>query len=156
QMRASEIVVLSAKSTPSLQELAGRWTEFLGKEEHHPLGDIAFTAATGRSHMRHRLAVVARSKDELSEKLHSWREGRLSKGGFADQALPGRKPKIGFVFTGQGAQCAGMGRQLYGLEPRFKAALDTCARLMDAELGAPLFEVLFGADSARYLDNTRY
>jgi len=156
QMRTSEIVVLSAKSTPTLQELAGRWTEFLDKEEHHLLADIGFTAAIGRSHMRHRLAVVTRSKNELSEKLHSWREGRLAKGVFAGQALAGRKPKIGFVFTGQGAQCAGMGRQLYELEPRFKAALDTCARLMDAELGAPLLEVLFGAESARYLDNTRY
>jgi len=60
------------------------------------------------------------------------------------------------VFTGQGAQYAGMGRQLYDTEPQFKAAINRCAALMDAELGVPLLEVLFGESSAERLSNTRY
>ena len=142
--RVSEIVVLSAKSQPSLQELVEKWTDFLDKENETPFGDIAFTAATGRSHLRHRLAIVARDKQELSDKLHSWREGRMAKGVAAGQGA-GRRPKIGFVFTGQGAQYAGMGRKLYEREPRFRTTIDRCATLMDAELGVPLPDVLFGA-----------
>ena len=156
QTRPCEIVALSAKSAVSLQELVDKWTEFLDQENATQLSDIAFTAATGRGHLRHRLAVAARSKDELSEKLHSWREGRMSKGLFAGQTSVGRRVKIGFAFTGQGAQYAGMGRQLYELEPRFKAAIDRCAVLMDGELGAALLDVLFGPDSAKFLSNTRY
>ena len=149
-------MVLSAKAAPSLQELADKWTEFLDQENDTSLADIAFTAATGRGHLRHRLAVVARDKDELSDKLHSWREGRMAKGVAAGQTAIGRRVKIGFVFTGQGAQYAGMGRKLYESEPRFKAAIDRCAAVMDAELGAPLTDVLFGPDAARFLGNTRY
>jgi acyl transferase domain-containing protein len=154
--RPYEIVVLSAKSAPSLQDLAEKWTEYLDGGSEERLGDIAFTAATGRSQMRHRLAVVARDKGELGDKLHSWREGRLSRGVFAGQSPVGRKPKIGFVFTGQGAQYAGMGKQLYELEPRFKAAIDRCAALMDKDLGAPLVDVMFGPDAAKFLNDTRY
>jgi acyl transferase domain-containing protein len=154
--RSCEIVVLSAKSQPSLQELADKWTAFLDQEGGPRLADIAFTAATGRSHLRNRLAVVVHSRDELSDKLYSWREGRMAKGVAAGQTAIGRRVKIGFVFTGQGAQYAGMGRRLYESEPRFKAAIDRCASVMDAELGAPLTEILFGADGAKLLGNTRY
>jgi len=150
-------VLLSAKSLPRLQQLAGKWMSFLDNDSGPALGDMAFTAAAGRAHMRHRLAVIARTKKEIGDKLRSWREeGRLSRGVFAGQALIGRKLKIAFVFTGQGAQYAGMGRQLYELEPRFKATIDRCATLMDAELGTPLLDVLFGADSDSLLGNTRY
>ena len=121
-----------------------------------PLRDVVFTAAVGRTHFRHRLAVVAPTREEMAEKLQSWREGRISKGLSAGQSRVGPKPRTAFVFTGQGAQYAGMGKQLYDLEPRFKAAIDRCAAVMDAELGVPLRDVLFGPEAGKYLDNTRY
>jgi acyl transferase domain-containing protein len=154
--RPCDIVVLSAKSAASLQELVDKWTDFLDQESGPQLDDIAFTAGTGRGHLRHRLAIIARSKDEVREKLLSWREGRMSKGLLAGQTSIGRRVKIGFAFTGQGAQYAGMSRQLYEFEPRFKTAIDRCAALMDTELGAALLDVLFGPDSAEFLSNTRY
>jgi acyl transferase domain-containing protein len=155
-VRPCEMVVLSAKSAASLQELVDKWTEFLEQDSPTPLRDISFTSATGRTHLRHRLAVIAPTRDEVGEKLHLWREGRMSKGLFAGQTSIGRKQKIAFVFTGQGAQYARMGQQLYDHEPRFKAAIDRCAGHMDGELGASLLDVLFGSDSAKFLDNTRY
>jgi acyl transferase domain-containing protein len=154
--RSEEVVVLSAKTAQGLRDLVGSWTEMLDQDDGPALRDIAFTAAAGRNHMRHRLAVVARNKEDLADKLHAWHEGRMSKGVFAGQRTTGRKPKIAFVFTGQGAQSAGMGRRLYDLEPRFKAALDRCAAIMDGELGVRLLDVLFGPGSAEFLDNTRY
>jgi acyl transferase domain-containing protein len=154
--RPCEIVVLSAKSAQSLQELVDKWTAFLDEDKDTRLTDIAFTAGTGRGHLRHRLAVIAKDKDELADKLHTWREGRMSKGLLAGQTSIGRRMKIGFAFTGQGAQYAGMGRQLYETEARFRTAIDRVAALMDGDLGAPLVDVLFGPDSGKYLGNTRY
>ena len=155
-VRPSEMLLLSAKSRANLQEVADRWIEFLDQDSPVPLRDVVFTAAVGRAHFRHRLAVVAPTKEEIAEKLQSWREGRISKGLSAGQSAVGRKLKTAFVFTGQGAQYAGMGKQLYDLEPRFKAAIDRCAAVMDAELGVPLCDVLFGPEASKYLDNTRY
>ena len=155
-VRPSELLLLSAKSSANLQEVADRWIEFLDQDFPVPLRDVVFTAAVGRTHFRHRLAVVAPTREEIAEKLQSWREGRISKGLSAGQSTVGRKVKTAFVFTGQGAQYAGMGKQLYDLEPRFKAAIDRCAAVMDAELGVPLCDVLFGPEASKYLDNTRY
>ena len=149
-------IVISGKTAQSLQELVEKWTNALDDGDAGEVADLAFTAATGRSHFRHRLAVVAQTTDELSDKLHSWREGRMSRGVFAGQTALRRSPKIAFVFTGQGAQYAGMGKQLYATEPRFKAAIDRCAALMDKELGAPLVDVMFGAEAAKFLSDTRY
>lgn len=147
--RPAELVVLSAKSLASLQELADRWVQFLAEEDSALPRDIAFTAACGRSHMRYRLAMVGRDKGEIREKLERWRSGPA-------QASAARKPKVAFVFSAEGSQYARMGRQLDATEPRFKAAIDECAGSMDAALGVPLRDVLFGRSSAELLRNTRY
>jgi len=154
--RPCELVVLSAKSAGSLQELADRWIDFLERPTAAHLPDVAFTAGTGRAHLRHRLAVVGRDRDEVKQRLRTWREGRTAKGLAAGQAAIRRRPKIAFMFSGQGAQHSGMGRQLYQAEPRFAAAVDRCAAVMDPLLGAPLAEVLFGPASAELLGNTRF
>src|ERR1700722_8336745 len=155
-VRPTEILLLSAKSKTNLQDVVDRWIEFLDQESSVPLRDVVFTAAAGRAHFRHRLAVVAPTRGEIAEKLQSWREGRNPKGLFAGQTTVGRRLKTAFVFTGQGSQYAGMGRQLYDLEPNFRAAIDRCAAVMDPELGVSLIDVLFGPESGKYLDNTRY
>ena len=154
--RPCEIVVLSARSSASLQELAGEWTDLLAQDSAASLRAMAFTAATGRAHLRHRLAVVGRGKTEVREKLRSWREGRTPNGLVVGQTTVARNRKVAFVFTGQGAQYPQMGRQLYQMEPQFKAAIDRCAALMDTELGVPLHDVLFGPSSADLLNTTRY
>jgi acyl transferase domain-containing protein len=154
--RPSELVVLSAKSAVSLQELADEWTAFLALDDSTPLRDIAFTAAAGRTHMRFRLAIVGWGKEEIREKLVLWREGRPPKTLASGQVVPGRRPKVAFAFSGEGTQYAEMGRQLYETEPHFKESLDRCAACMDLEMGVPLHEVLFGRSSAVLLDNVRY
>src|SRR6185503_10778534 len=120
------------------------------------LRDIAYTSAMGRAHLRHRVVVVGRGKTEIREKLRAFREGRVPSGLFAGQTTVERKRKIAFVFTGQGAQYPQMGRQLYQMEPVFKNAIDRCAAVMDAEMGASLNDVLFGPSSAEFLNDTRY
>jgi acyl transferase domain-containing protein len=154
--RPAELLVLSARSAASLQELADRWSDFLARDDSPPLRDISFTAAAGRTHMRHRLAIVGRGKEEIREKLARWRNGSVPKGLASGQAVSGHPPKVVFVFSGQGNQYAEMGRQLDETEPEFRAAINRCGSLMDAKLGVPLRDVLFGRSSHEWLTNTRY
>ena len=66
--RSNDILVLSAKSKPALDRLIARYQIYLSTTSNH-FSDICFTAATCRNHYPHRLAVVAQSASEASQKL---------------------------------------------------------------------------------------
>ena len=154
--RAGELVLISAKSPASLDGLADQWIDFLSQENSSPLRDVAFTAALARTQLTQRLAIVGKDKEDVKQKLQAWRDGRTPKGMAYGQIFPKIKPRIAFIFTGQGSQYADMGHELYKSEPRFAETINRIASIMDPELGAPLLEVLFGEKSAEYLENTRY
>ena len=154
--RGGELMVISAKSTASLDGLADQWINFLAEENKNSLHDIAFSAAISRTQLTQRLAIVGKDKADVQQKLQAWRDGRTPKGVAHGQIFAKVKPKIAFIFTGQGAQYADMGRELYESEPRFAETINHVASIMDPELGASLLEVLFGEKSAEYLENTRY
>ena len=104
------------------------------------LSDMAWTAATGRSHFQHRAGLVFSDADGLREKLRSLSEPE-DEGG---DAAPQRASKVAFVYTGQGSQWVGMGQELYEREPVFRAVLDRCDRLILEERGISLLDVMFG------------
>jgi acyl transferase domain-containing protein len=153
--RPDELVLFSAKSKESLENMVDQWVDYLSTTSDS-LADIAFTTATGRAHLNHRIAVTATSRKEVIERLKIWRQGRISRGLATGKTHIRIKPRVAFMFTGQGAQVAGMGRELYETEARFRQTIDEIAEIMDEELGISLKDVLFGAKSSQYLENTRY
>ena len=74
------------------------------------LDEIAANAALRRTHHDHRLAVVARSKQELAERLTGFAAGRAARGRGRGRASAGRRPRLAFVCSGQGPQWWAMGR----------------------------------------------
>ncbi|WP_345702244.1 type I polyketide synthase, partial [Streptomyces avermitilis] len=116
--------VLSAKSSAALRDQARRLLAFV--EDGMSLADVGFSLATTRSALRHRAAVIGESGDGFRRGLGSLAAGMPSPG--VVQGRPGGK--VGFLFSGQGSQRIGMGRELYEAFPVFADAYDeVCARL---------------------------
>ncbi|HEX6270322.1 MAG TPA: amino acid adenylation domain-containing protein [Anaerolineales bacterium] len=153
--RPRHIIALSAKTKSALRELARRISIPL-ESVSEPLADIGFTTNTGRSHFEHRLAIQAGSTRELKAELDAFISNSESPNTSIGQVGPGRKPKIAFLFTGQGSQYLGMGLQLYETQPVFRTALDRCAEILKPILGRSLLEIIYPSDGSTELDQTTY
>ncbi|QLE75755.1 SDR family NAD(P)-dependent oxidoreductase [Streptomyces rectiverticillatus] len=117
--------MLSAKSDAALQAQAARLLPVVRGEVRS--ADVGLSLATTRAALRHRAAVVGESHEELLFGLED-----LAAGTPSSRVLLGRPAggKTGFLFSGQGSQRLGMGRELYKAFPVFAAAYDeVCARL---------------------------
>jgi len=155
--RPVHLLTLSAKSETALKELAGRFDLHLASHPAEFLRDVCFTVNTGRSHFGHRLAVVAASGAEARERLAAFVEGTRVDGVLSGRTEYGSAARVAFLFTGQGAQYAGMGRQLFETQPVFRHTLERCEEILRPYLDRPLLSVLYpapGADSP--LDETAY
>lgn len=67
QSEKAQVLTLSAKNEKSLSDLAARYSAYLG-ESCDSIGDICFTANTGRDHYNYRLAIIADDIGELKRK----------------------------------------------------------------------------------------
>lgn len=144
--RPRHLLTLSAKSESALKSLADQMEHYLSTPEaEETLADICFTANTGRTHLSHRLAIIADSVSQAHDKLAAFvaSNGEKPVGVTSGPVSGVELPKIAFLFTGQGAQYIEMGRQLYQTQPTFRNTLDKCNELLSPYLELPLLSVLY-------------
>ncbi|WP_190055090.1 type I polyketide synthase, partial [Streptomyces lomondensis] len=113
--------------------------------------DVGYSLATGRAALEHRAVILADGRTGLVDGL-----GELSASGNGPAvvrgvAAPGR---LAVLFSGQGSQRAGMGRELYETYPAFSEAFDAVCAELDRHLDRPLREVVF--DGGELLDQTQF
>jgi myxalamid-type polyketide synthase MxaB len=146
--RPLQILALSAKTPTALRALSKKY-ELAVEQGEETLADICYTANSGRSHFSHRLSVIAESKSDLLAGLRA---------ATADGAVHHGAPKIAMLFTGQGSQSAGMGRELYETQPVFRRSLERCDAILRAWLSPSLLEVLYPTsdDDRELIHQTAY
>src|SRR5919202_3094805 len=155
--RPQHLLTLSAKTEDALKSLGQRYVDFLASQPEVSLADICFTANTGRSPFPNRLAVTAASPTQLQERLAAFVAGEESFGLIKGQPTSPKRPKIVFLFTGQGSQYPNMGRELYNTQPVFRQALERCDELLRPYLEQPLLSVLYPeSDTNLLLHETAY
>ncbi|HEX3785716.1 MAG TPA: SDR family NAD(P)-dependent oxidoreductase, partial [Pseudonocardiaceae bacterium] len=130
-------LVVSAASEAALDAQIARIESFLADQGAIPL-DIGYSLAAHRACFAHR-AVLLAAEGEMAV---------LARG-----VAPKASTRLGMLFTGQGAQRLGMGRELHGRFPVFAAAFDEVCATIDPLLDRPLRGIVFGTDSA-LLDRT--
>jgi acyl transferase domain-containing protein len=155
EVRAGAVLLpLSARSEQALRDLAGRYADAV-ETPGVDLGALAAAAGTGRSHMTLRAAVTGESAGELAATLRALAVGDTPPDAVLGTIRVGERPKVAFLFTGQGAQYARMGRTLYDREPVFRAVIDRAQAVLAGRLERSLTEVWFGQDD-RALGQTAY
>ncbi|MGV9316254.1 type I polyketide synthase [Streptomyces sp. NPDC003691] len=141
-------VVVSAGSAEGLRAQAARLLEPVASGAG--LLDLAYSLGTTRSVLEHRAVLTVADREELAAELTALAEGRST-------AVRGARAggRLAFLFTGQGSQRIGMGRELYDTFPVYADAFDQVCAYLDTRLDRPVRDVVFG-DDAELLNRTEY
>ncbi|MGW7720875.1 type I polyketide synthase, partial [Streptomyces chartreusis] len=152
-------VLLSARGDDALRAQAGRLLAFAEERPDLPVDRLAAALALHRSAFERRAAVVAHGRDDLLRGLRALVDGQPDPAVIRPAAPGAGRGRVAFLFTGQGGQRLGMGRELYDRHPVFADALDAALAHLDSGLDVPLRDVMFAAEGtpeAALLDHTGY
>ena len=147
--------VLSGQGASALRAQADRLAAYVSENPELDIGDVGFSLAGSRSALENRAVVVGNEPPELLAGLAALANEVSAPGVLRGVARPGGG-RVAFMFTGQGAQRVGMGRELYDASPIFRDTLEEVCQSFDPLLGRSLLEVIFGeGDSSTHAEDGR-
>lgn len=139
--RPWQVLAWSAKTPSALEAMTDRLAIHLQERREDTFADTAFTLKVGRRALPYRRVLVCRTREEAVELFKPSTADRLLTGGPVTS-----EPAVVFMFPGQGAQYATMGRDLYGSEAIFREQVDHCADVLRPELGRDLRHIMYPAE----------
>lgn len=140
--RPWQLLVLSAKTSSALETATANLASYLKQNPHLNLADVVYTLQVGRRAFDYRGIVVCQSIEDAVTALESSDPQQV-----LTQFQESCNRPIVFMFPGQGAQYANMGRELYQTEPIFKEQIDNCAHLLKPHLELDLRDILYPTDA---------
>ncbi|WP_345964712.1 type I polyketide synthase [Streptomyces albus] len=151
--------VLSAATATALRAQADRLaarlrTDVPGESDAFDALDVGYTLAAGRAALQHRAVLTGDDAEGLRQAVEALARGEQPAGAVCGQVPSAGAGRTAFLFTGQGSQRPGMGRELYAAFPAYADALDEVAEAFAPHLDRPLAEVL--DDDSGALDRTEY
>lgn len=141
--RSWQLLVMSARTGSALEAATAQLSTYLRQHPAANLADVAYTCQVGRRAFNHCRMLVCRDAAEAVEMLETQAPQRV----FTSVREPVTRP-LAFMFPGGGAQYQQMARGLYLEERTFREEFDTCAELLEPELGFDLRCVLYPAEGA--------
>ncbi|MGW6393567.1 type I polyketide synthase, partial [Streptomyces sp. NPDC055103] len=127
--------VVSGRDASALRAQAARLREFALEKGEFDSRDVAWSLLATRTLFTHRAVVLRDGREDVLDGLGALSEGTPAPGVVSGVVRGGR---LGVMFTGQGAQRAGMGQELYETFPAYAEAFDAVAEVLDPLLGRPI------------------
>ncbi|MEM9494352.1 MAG: hypothetical protein AAGC55_34720, partial [Myxococcota bacterium] len=111
-------ILISGKSDAAVAAQAKRLGAHLAGNPDLALADLTYSLATTRSHFEHRAVILSRDIDAARAELDALAGGKAAPEVRRGQVRTGGE--LAFLFTGQGSQRPGMGRELHRLFPVYR------------------------------------
>ncbi|MFF0729581.1 SDR family NAD(P)-dependent oxidoreductase, partial [Streptomyces sp. NPDC004134] len=145
----------------ALAQSAERLAAYVEQHPHVEVGALAAGLWSGRAKLEHRAGIVTADRDELRGALTALATGAAHPALVTSLGSVESGGRLAVMFSGQGSQRPGMGRELYETFPVYAEALDEVCAALDEHLGTgtPLREVMFAAkdsEQAELLGTTLY
>ncbi|WP_232628647.1 type I polyketide synthase [Methylobacterium sp. Leaf118] len=152
--RSPEILLLSAQSRAALNDLALDYAARLEGAAPDEVARVAAAAAHRRERLPVRLAVPVGAGLDLPAALRAVAEGEDMDAAIAGTAVE-RGAEVAFVYSGNGSQWVGMGREAYAENAVFRARFERTDTLFETLSGWSLKEAMFAPDLDQRLSLTR-
>jgi phthiocerol/phenolphthiocerol synthesis type-I polyketide synthase C len=150
-----QVLLLSAKGGAALRGMAASYANFLRAAEPDAFAGICATAALCRSVHSHRLAVAGTSGSEMAERLDRFAVGEPTKR-LATGHAPAQPLRLAYVFSGNGSQWWGMGRELLLKAPAFRAEVDRLDTICKTLAGWSVVDEMLRPETQSRMDRTEF
>ncbi|MFC7220673.1 beta-ketoacyl synthase N-terminal-like domain-containing protein [Streptomyces polyrhachis] len=131
------LLTLSANSPEALREMATAYGARVRRTDARTLSDICYSSHIGRARMKYGLSVTG-DRDQLAAGLAAFAASERVDHVSSHGPSGAKARRLGWLFTGQGAQYAGMATSLAATEPVFADALTQVVEALDRCLDEPL------------------
>lgn len=147
------LFVASAHTTSALSKLLEDYRARLSASKPEQARRVIRASAANREILRHRFAVEARDSEGVLRAIEAHLAGEASQGERGE--APAQSAKIAFVFSGNGAQWAGMGVEAYRESRHFRQCFQSFSALFEYHLGEKLTDLLEAPDLQLRLGDTK-
>lgn len=141
-----KVMMLSAQSKAALETLVGRYRERFATAADAEINQIIAAAAYRRGQLSHRLAIPVANKTELLQTLANLESNLDTAAAAVNGKVVAREASTAFIYSGNGSQWPGMGREAYRLSEVFRKRFDKIDALFSNLSGWSLLETMFAED----------
>jgi acyl transferase domain-containing protein/acyl carrier protein len=140
-----QLLPVTAHTEAALADTCRELSNHVERSADLRVSDLAYTLATRRTHHRHRVALLARSRQDVLDGLAHLAAGRPHPGLVMSEPADNGDRRVAMVFSGAGTHWVGMGRDLLSSHVGFRRWMHACDDVVRAvagwsvldELGAP-------------------
>jgi acyl transferase domain-containing protein/acyl carrier protein len=148
----SFLLPLSANNFEDLLPLVNGIKELLAKENNNSIYDLCHAAGKRRSRFNYRIAALGDSKEALIHSLEAFISGEQDPHLLISDLTGDSSTKLAFVFSGQGGQWYGMGKELLKEESVFSHSIDRIDQIIQKHFQWSVKQVLLADSSEKSLE----